>query len=325
MSMQVIALIFLATVAGGGVAWVLLQPMFAGERAAERLGQVTRPDTARQAAKATGVQRLRREQVEETLKELDTRRKQITRPTLGLRLERAGLKWSKRQFVVWSAIAGGAAFVFAILFGMGLAVAMALGAAAGLGLPRWVLHYLCKRRQAKFLNAFPDAVDIIVRGVKAGLPLHDSIRAIVNDSPEPLRSEFRAILETQAIGMPLGEACGKLYERMVLPEANFFAIVIGIQQQAGGNLSEALGNLSRVLRDRKRMKEKIKAMSMEAKASAMIIGALPLVVMCAVYVVSPDYISLLWTQPTGRLMLAGCGLWMLTGVLAMKKMISFDF
>lgn len=325
MSMQMLALVFLVAVAGGGIAWVFLHPILVGERAAERLGNVARTEPARQAAKATGVQRLRREQVEETLKELETRRKQITRPTLALRLERAGLQWSKRQFVIWSGVCGLAVFVFAVLFGMGLGIALALGFAAGFGVPRWTLNHLCKRRQTKFLNAFPDAVDVIVRGVKAGLPLHDSMRAIVNDSPEPIRSEFRGILETQAIGMPLGEACGKLYERLVLPEANFFGIVIAIQQQAGGNLSEALGNLSRVLRDRKRMKEKIKAMSMEAKASALIIGSLPIVVMTAVYFVSPDYISLLWTHPMGRLMLGGCAMWMMMGVFVMKKMVNFDF
>jgi tight adherence protein B len=129
----------------------------------------------------------------------------------------------------------------------------------------------------------------------------------------------------QAIGMPLGEACAKLYERMPLAEANFFAIVIAIQQRAGGNLAEALGNLSKVLRDRKKMKAKIRAMSQEAKASAAIIGALPIAVMIMVYISSPNYISLLWTESVGRLMLAGSALWMLAGVLVMKKMINFDF
>ena len=143
-----------------------------------------------------------------------------------------------------------------------------------------------------------------MRGVKAGLPLLDCLKMITVDSPEPLQTEFRAIVETQAIGMPLGEACGKLYEHMPVAEANFFGIVISIQQKAGGNLSEALGNLSRVLRDRKKMKAKIKAMSQEAKASAGIIGALPPAVMTLVYISSPEYISLLWTEPMGRLMLA---------------------
>ena len=129
---------------------------------------------------------------------------------------------------------------------------------------------------------------------------------ITTEAPEPLRSEFRAILETQTVGIPIGEACGKLYERIPVPEANFFGIVISIQQKSGGNLSEALGNLSKVLRERKKMKAKIQAMSMEAKASAAIIGALPPAVAFLVYITSPQYIELLWTHPTGRMMLAGC-------------------
>ena len=188
-----------------------------------------------------------------------------------------------------------------------------------------VLSFLKKRREAKFLQAFPDAVDVIVRGIKAGLPLLDSLKLIAAEAQEPVRSEFRSIIETQMIGIPIGEACLKLYERMPVPEANFFGIVISIQQRAGGNLSEALGNLSRVLRDRKKMKAKIQAMSMEAKASAAIIGALPLAVMMLVYITSPQYISLLWTEPFGRMMLAASAVWMSCGIFVMRRMINFDF
>jgi tight adherence protein B len=209
--------------------------------------------------------------------------------------------------------------------GAGMPAAGALAFAGAFGLPRWLLSYLKKRREAKFLEYFPDAVDIIVRGVKAGLPLLDCMKMITIESQEPVKSEFRSIVETQAVGMPLGEACGKLYEDMPLPEANFFGIVIAIQQRAGGNLAEALGNLSNVLRDRKKMKAKIRAMSQEAKASAGIIGALPIAVMLLVYLSSPQYIALLWTEPLGRLMLAASAMWMGTGVLVMKKMINFDF
>ena len=204
-------------------------------------------------------------------------------------------------------------------------VAAGMGFAGGFGLPRWALSFLKTRRETKFLYNFPDAVDVIVRGIKAGLPLFESIKVVAADSPEPLRSEFLAIIETQAIGMPLGEACARLYERMPLPEANFFGIVIAIQQKSGGNLSEALGNLSKVLRDRKKMSEKIQAMSMEAKASAGIIGSLPPIVMFLVYLTTPHYISLLWTHPTGQLMLVACVVWMSIGIMVMKKMINFDF
>jgi Flp pilus assembly protein TadB len=207
----------------------------------------------------------------------------------------------------------------------GLLGALGLAFAAGLGLPRWTLGYLKTRREKAFLKALSDAVDVIVRGIKAGLPLFESIKVVATDAPEPLRGEFLAIIETQAIGMPLGDACARLYERMPVPEANFFGIVIAIQQKSGGNLSEALGNLSKVLRDRKKMAEKIQAMSMEAKASAGIIGSLPPIVMLLVYLSTPEYISLLWTHPTGQLMLVGCLIWMSLGIFVMKRMINFDF
>jgi tight adherence protein B len=148
---------------------------------------------------------------------------------------------------------------------------------------------------------------------------------VASEGAEPVKTEFKVILDTQAIGMPLGEACAKLYERTPIPEANFFGIVVAIQQKAGGNLSEALGNLSRVLRDRKKMKAKVKAMSQEAKASAAIIGSLPLAVMLLVYLTSPGYISLLFTDPLGHLLLAGSAVWMSMGILVMRNMINFDF
>jgi tight adherence protein B len=209
--------------------------------------------------------------------------------------------------------------------GGGLLGAVGLAFAGGFGLPRWLLGFLKKRREKAFLKALPDAVDVIVRGIKAGLPLFESLKVVAADSPEPLRSEFLQIIETQTIGIPLGEACTRLYERMPVPEANFFGIVVAIQQKSGGNLSEALGNLSKVLRDRKKMAEKIQAMSMEAKASAAIIGSLPPIVLLMVYITTPDYISIMWTHPTGQLLLLGGVTWMSMGVLVMKKMINFDF
>lgn len=325
MTLQTIALVFLVTVSVGGVAWVFLYPMLSGEKAAEeRFGSVVRAEPVRKVA-ARSPQRLRREQIEDTLKEIEIRGRRVNKPTLAVRITRAGLDWSKRKFITIGVVLGVSVFSLTWLAGGGLLAAIGLGFGAGAGLPSWLLSFLRKRREAKFLQHFPDAVDVIVRGIKAGLPLFDSMKVIVADSEEPIRSEFRAILETQTIGMPLGEACGRLYDRIPLPEANFFGIVVAIQQQAGGNLSEALGNLSRVLRDRKKMKEKIKAMSMEAKASASIIGALPPIVMLTVYVTSPGYISLLWTHPTGHVLLAASAAWMTAGILVMKKMINFDF
>jgi tight adherence protein B len=325
MNMQVLALAFLATAAVGGVAWVFLYPLLSGERKAEsRRASVARAEapTIRQAEKT---QRSRREQVESTLKDLEARRAQEKSAPLSVRLSQAGLDWTTQKFWIVSAVVAGVFFAVALFAGGGLIGAAGLAFAGGFGLPRWALGFLKKRRETKFLAALPDAVDVIVRGIKAGLPLFESIKVVAADAPEPLRSEFLTIIETQAIGMPLGEACARLYERMPLPEANFFGIVVSIQQKSGGNLSEALGNLSKVLRDRKKMKEKIQAMSMEAKASAGIIGSLPPIVMFLVYLTTPQYISVLWTHPTGQLMLVGCVVWMSIGILVMKKMINFDF
>ena len=322
--MDSIALFFLASVAIGGLAWVFVYPILSGERKAEqRMASVAKAEPAARATR--GSQKSRRDVIETTLKEFDERHKKNKRVPLAVRIAQAGLTWSKQQFAIVSAGIGVAMFLIGLFTGAGLLPAIGLGFAGAFGLPYWLLSYLKKRRETKFLNAFPDAVDIIVRGVKAGLPLLDCMKMITVEAPEPLKSEFQAILETQAIGIPLGEACGKLYEHMPLPEANFFGIVISIQQKAGGNLSEALGNLSRVLRDRKKMKAKIQAMSMEAKASASIIGALPIAVMTLVWITSPNYIALLWTEPLGNVMLAASACWMAMGVLVMKKMINFDF
>jgi len=319
-----IAVFFLAALAVGGVAYVFVYPILSGERKAEkRVASVAKAEPAARVSR--GQQRSRRDVVESTLKEFDERHKKTKSVALSVRIAQAGLAWSKQKFLIVSVIIGGAMFVGGILGNSGLLPAIGLGFAGALGLPRWLLSFLKKRREAKFLAAFPDAVDIVVRGVKAGLPLLDCMKMITAEAPEPLKSEFRAIIETQAIGIPLGEACGKLYERMPVPEANFFGIVISIQQKAGGNLAEALGNLSRVLRDRKKMKGKIQAMSQEAKASASIIGALPVAVMTLVWITSPQYIGLLFSEPLGHVMLAASVVWMAMGVMVMKKMINFDF
>src|SRR5437016_3744030 len=325
MNMQTLALAFLAAAAIGGLAWVFIYPMLSGEKQAEdRRNAVAKPEpVAKRQNEKT--QRSRREQVEGSLKELEARAEKHSKVPLNVRLSQAGLDWSTRKFMVISAVIGAIFLVGAMFVGGGILGAVGLAFGGGFGLPRWGLAFLKKRREKQFLTALPDAVDVIVRGIKAGLPLFESIKVVAADAPEPLRSEFKAIIETQAIGIPLGEACTRPYDRMPVPEANFFGIVISIQQKSGGNLSEALGNLSKVLRDRKKMAEKIQAMSMEAKASAAIIGSLPPIVMILVYITTPGYIALLWTHPTGQFMLVCCVAWMSIGIMVMKKMINFDF
>ncbi len=325
--LTLIALVGMAAISAAGIVWVFVVPSLTGERRAEKRIRTVRDTGPRKvggvevAAERDGG--AKRKQLEETLKNIDEKQKRANRPSLSKRIERAGLSWSVRSFVIFSAAS---ACVFA-LFGvimfaplMALPVLLFIG---GFGFPRWVLGFLAKRRQNKFLNEFPNAVDIIVRGIKAGLPLNDCLRMIASEAEEPVRSEFKIIVEAQTMGLSIADAVERIYERMPLPEVNFFVIVIGIQQRSGGNLAEALSNLSKVLRDRKKLKAKIVALSQEAKASAVIIGSLPVVVALVVFITTPDYISLLWTEPLGQIMIGGCAVWMLMGILIMRTMINF--
>ncbi len=329
-----IAIVILAMLSAGGLAYALLYGRIETERNTERrLDHVqTRsggPDGGARAARPAVDPTRRRKSIQETLRDVDERQtarsKRSKSPPLSLRIEQAGLSWSRRKFILISIFCGLAGAAISHFLGLPLYAVGAFGIAALLGVPRWGINFLRKRRMNKFLDEFANAVDVIVRGVKAGLPLNDCLKIIGSEAQEPVRTEFRMITETQGLGVPLYEAISRLPERMPVPEANFFAIVITIQQSAGGNLSEALGNLSKVLRDRRKMKGKIQAMSMEAKASASIIGALPIIVMGLVYLTSPAYISLLFTDPVGNVILGASALWMLLGILVMRNMIRFDF
>ena len=327
----VLAVSALATLSAGALTYFFLYGRIeSANRAGQRLEFVQEGGTPSvEHGKRPAEGPMRRKTVQETLKEIEQRQKEKARrsssPTLMRRIEQAGLKWSRRTFILISLACALVVAVAVLLLGAPLWGVIALGVAGGLGLPRWIVNFLRKRRIKKFLKEFANAVDVIVRGVKAGLPLNDCIRIIANEAAEPVRSEFRQIAEGQALGLTMPEAIGKLPERVPVPETNFFAIVIATQQKAGGSLAEALGNLSRVLRDRIKMQGKIKAMSMEAKSSAAIIGSLPVVVMFLVYLTSPDYIMLLFTEPLGNVILAASAIWMGIGIFVMKKMMNFDF
>lgn len=209
--------------------------------------------------------------------------------------------------------------------GMHPLFSLAIGFVGAFGLPPWFVTRMIKRRQNKFLDEFANSIDVIVRGVKSGLPLNECLSIISRESPSPVREEFKELVEQQRVGVPLSECFERMMARMPLPEVNFFAIVISIQQQAGGNLSEAMGNLAGVLRDRKRMQAKVKALSAEAKASAGVLASLPFVVMMLVYLSTPAYIAMLFTTKMGQFLLACAGVWMTMGVLVMRKMINFKY
>lgn len=320
-----IAVIFLVMVAVGGVAYVLIYPYLSGDsRGERRQKEIVVVDAGkRRTERATAA--TRREAVAQSLKELDKQNKSSKRVSLEARIAFAGLSWSKTRYFITCAVIGIIVAALASIPLRNVIMGSVVGFAAGAGLPLWYLAFLKSRRIKKFQDEFPNAIDIIVRGVKSGLPLGDCLRIISVEAAEPVRSEFRKIIEAQSIGMSIGEACGKLHRNMPTPEANFFGIVVQIQSKTGGSLSDAFGNLSRVLRERKKMKGKIDALSMEAKASAAIIAALPFIVSSMLTMINPRYMMILFTTQTGKLLIAGSLFWMFIGVMSMRKMIRFDF
>ena len=313
----------LATFAVGGVFYAVAYPLLSGQAKAEKRKAALQSRTPAQLGARINDAAKRRKQVADSLKELDarTRSKKLTFET---KMAQAGVGWSKQKFYIASVMLGLFAAGMTYLISGNLIVTGGMAVIGGVGMPAWILNYLRKRRIKAFLAGFPAAVDMIVRGIKAGIPLGDCLRNIAAEASEPVKTEFRVIVEAQTMGLSVAEAVERIIDRVPAPEANFFSIVINIQQKAGGNLAEALNNLSAVLRDRKKMRGKIKAMSSEAKASAGIIGALPPLVAFFVYLTSPSYIMLLFVTTTGHIVLACAAFWMATGIFIMKKMINFD-
>nr|WP_303705032.1 type II secretion system F family protein [Brevundimonas naejangsanensis] len=318
----------LAFITIGGVGWVLVGGDDSSGQAVKRAKVLATSRTesvaAAKRAAVANTPEARRKQIMVQLREVD-RRERKARMTTSAKLKQAGLELSLRTFVVISVAMGLVGALLAFVLGGNILIVLGVGIAMGLGLPRWVVNMKAKARMKKFSLAFPDAVDVLVRGIKTGLPVHDCFKVIARESPEPLAGEFRLLVEGMGVGLTLADALDKMYMRMPTPELKFFAIVIAIQQKSGGNLAEALSNLTSVLRARRMMGEKIKAMSSEAVASAAIIGSLPPVVMIMVTLTSPSYMKLLFTDVRGHVMLLGAVLWMATGVFVMKRMINFKF
>ncbi len=328
----VLAVAVLVAIAAAALAYGVLYSRIESEKKAEgRLRRVSASETDRAKVKAArdrvNEMSKRRKSVQDSLKELEKKQQEKsakTAPSMKGRLVQANLTVSLTQFYIFSALFGFVAFFFLLLAGAGPWIALGVGLIAAAGLPRWVVGFLIKRRCKKFLDEFPNALDAMVRSIKSGLPLNDALRLIASDGQEPVKTEFRRVVESQQVGLNVPEACARMIQSVPLPEVNFFAIVIAIQAQAGGNLSEALGNLSKVLRERKKMKAKVGALSMEAKASAAIIGALPFIVSLLVYLTSPDYMMVLFTDPRGHIIMGASAIWMSIGIFVMRNMINFD-
>lgn len=316
----------LAFVAIGGVGIALTgkpQPE-ASQKRVKAVAGARNQDRRKQAVETAALKR--RQSTQEALRELAANEKQSRKRRVSVKGQLAQAGSTLSPSVFWMISAG----IGAVLAVAGLIIQGPIGAMAGffvgfLGLPRWGLAMMVQGRQKKFSNQLADAIDVIVRGVKSGLPLNQCLRIIAAESPDPLRTEFQALCDSQTMGVPLDQGLQRMYERTPLPEVNFFAIVLTIQQKTGGNLSESLGNLSAVLRARKLMKEKVNALSAEAKASAMIIGSLPIGVGTLVYLTRPAYISILFTDPRGHLVLLGCAVMMSAGIFIMNKMVNFKF
>ncbi|NVP56726.1 type II secretion system F family protein [Mycoplana rhizolycopersici] len=328
----IVAIVALAALAAGALGYGLLFSRIETEKKAEsRVNRVKSAETDQNKVRAARerMQEMskRRKSVQDSLKDLEKKQQERNKkaaPTLKAKLSQAGLSLTPTQFILIG-LAFGLFMAFASLVaGAPPVISAGLFVIAGLGVPRWVLNFIVKRRMNKFLEEFPNSLDVMVRSIKSGLPLTDALRLIAAEGQDPVKSEFRRVVESQQMGLSIPEACARMYTHIPLQEVNFFSIVIAIQSQAGGNLSEALSNLSKVLRERRKMRAKVSAMSMEAKASAAIIGALPLIVMLLVYLTTPEYMMILFTDPRGHLILGCSAVWMSIGILMMRNMINFD-
>ena len=336
--MEILLYAVLAMV-GVGAAGFALVPSLLGNsnsRADKRIKALQGDVQANRREAETGRNRdLRRKQIQDTLKsQNDALGKAKRNIPLQDRLYQAGMKIKARDWIRNQIIIGIVTFIICIVLqvpaldvaGFPIPLFSAVfGVAIGYLLPKFWMGRRRKKHEHNYLEELPNAVEAIVRGVKSGLPLNDSMRLVAKEAKEPIKTEFQRVLDQQQMGKSTTEAVSILFERMPLPEVNFFVVVITVQQQAGGNLSEALGNLARVLRNRKKMKQKIKAMSSEAKASAGIIGSLPFVVGTLVTLTTPAYMVPLFTTTLGLIWLGIAAIMMSFGVWIMAKMVSFDF
>lgn len=325
MDQQVLIVLVLGLVAFGALAFVLLQPS-QRDKANKRVSSLNTTKAVKRAGGSGNTEaqsKERRKKLAESLAALDDKTKNLKkkkRLTMEQTLDQAGLPIKPKHFYMGSGVAALFFALIGLISGQQLWITGLLFVIGGLGFPRWVVNFLRKRRQKKFVDEFSNAIDVIVRGVKSGLPVNECLKIIAREAPRPVCDEFHMLTEGIRVGLSLEQALERMYERMPLQEVNFFGIVLMIQQKTGGNLAEALGNLATVLRSRKLMEGKIKALSAEAKASAYIIGSLPFLVMGAVKIASPDYLTPLFTTPMGNFILIGAGVWMMTGIIVMKKM-----
>ena len=243
---------------------------------------------------------------------------------LNRRLAMTGKKWTLKNFL--TVCLGIGAFAFVALFirtGQPLLSAI-IAVGVGFGVPHFAVGFFMKKRVKNFTASFPDAIELLVRGLRSGLPVTETLVVVAREIPGPVGEEFKMVTERIKIGRSMEEALQESANRLDTPEFNFFCITLAIQRETGGNLAETLANLADVLRKRAQMKLKIKALSSESKASAYIVGALPFLVFAMIWWINPDYLSGFFSEE--RLMIAGVGglIWMSIGAFIMAKMVSFE-
>lgn len=326
---RILVIVALTAVAVGSVVVLLLFPLTASSRADGRIKAFSAGRNAsvgRQSGSGgilEGMKDSRRKQVQELLKQTAGKARRARRKTLRMLILQSGLELSVSRFWLISAVAGVVLMLVAYYISMPWYLITLSGFVGLMGLPRWFLGFLCKRRQETFLKELPDAIDVMVRGLKAGLPLSDAMRVIASETAPPIGPEFSEVVEGQRLGISLEQGLERMFSRMPLQEVNFLAIALSIQSKTGGNLTEALSNLAKVLRERRKMKGKVRSVSQEAKSSAVIIGCLPLLIAGFVSFLNPDYLTPLFSTTLGNALLIGSGIWMLTGILVMRTMINF--
>ena len=240
------------------------------------------------------------------------------------RLEATGKNWTLGRYAAFCVGFSVVVFLLLALRGVPFLLALFLGILVGVGLPRMLVARMIKRRVKQFISRFPDAIELLVRGLRSGLPISETMGVVGSEVPDPVGCEFRGVTDRMRIGRTMEQALQETADKLNTPEFQFFVITLAIQRETGGNLAETLGNLADVLRKRMQMKLKINAMSSESKASAYIIGSLPFFVFGIIYWMNPTYMGGFFTDP--RLMYAGIGggIWMSIGAFIMAKMINFE-
>ncbi|UIP06542.1 type II secretion system F family protein [Erythrobacter sp. SDW2] len=243
---------------------------------------------------------------------------------LELRLDRTGKGWTVSQYFYASLGIGLTVAVLMYLRSGAAMMSLVVGVMVGAGFPHLAVNFMMNKRTNAFNAKFPDAIELLVRGLRSGLPVTETLQVVAQEIPGPVGFEFKAIVDRIKIGKPMEEALAQTGDKLGIAEFNFFCITLAIQRETGGNLAETLSNLAEVLRKRGQMKLKIKAMSSESKASAYIVGSLPFIVFTMIWWINPEYLSGFFTED--RLIVAGLGgmVWMSIGAFIMAKMVSFE-